>query len=96
MSSPIQHWLLLILEDAFELAADAIRKNLIVFNVFLEEVLELYLRHLVLDLIVIFMLVPLLDHRSIEKQSGKRDLGEPNSPSSFKVILTLLTEMVAM
>lgn len=45
-----------------ELAIDAISKNPIVFKVFLEKVLELHPRHLILGLEAMFMLVLLLDY----------------------------------
>lgn len=87
---------MLILEDAPELTADIISKSLIISEIFLEEVFKLCPRYRILDLKATFMLVLLLDHQSAEKESGKRDLVRLDSPNSFKVILTLLTEPVTI
>ena len=79
-----------------ELAVNAISKSLIISGIFLKEVLELRSCHLVLSLKATFILVPLLDHQSAEKQSGKRDSIESIGSSSFEVIFTLLTKLVAI
>lgn len=76
------------------MTADIVNKSPIVFEVLLEEVLKLRPRHLVLGLGTTFMLVLLLYHQSMEKQSSKRDLVGPDGPSGFEVTFTLLTKTV--
>ena len=78
------------------MAKNAVSKGSIVTEVLLEEVLELRPRYWVFGLGATFMLVPSLDHRSAEKQSGKRDSVGPVGPSGVKMILTLLTKAIAV
>ena len=78
------------------MATDAISKSPIVSKVLAKEVLKLRPRYRVLGFGATFILVPLLDHRLAEKRVGKKDTVEPIGPSSFKVILTLLIEQVAI
>ena len=74
--------------------ADTVSKSPIIFEVLLKKVFKLRPHYLVLGLKVTFMLVPLLDYQSVKKQSSRRDLVRLVGPRVFKVILTLLTELV--
>ena len=85
-----------MLKDTSELAEDAISKNLIIFKVCLEKILEFFLCHRIFGLEAMLLLVPLLDHYLIEKQVGKKDLIWPIALSSFKMVLTLLVEIIAI
>lgn len=78
------------------MTVDTVNKSPIVSEVLLEEVLKLRPRHLVFGLGTTFMLVPLLHHRSMEKQSSEKDLIGPDGPSSFEVTFTLLTKTVTI
>lgn len=82
--------------DIFELAKNAISKNLIIFKVFSEKIFELSPDHWFLDFKTIIILGLLLNQRSKEKLGGKIDLVGPISLSSFKVIFILLAKLIAI
>ena len=70
-----------MLKNMLELAKDAVNKSSIIFKALLEKILEFFLSHLMLDLRITLLLVLLLDHHFTEKQSDKKDLIWPISPS---------------
>lgn len=78
------------------MAANTISRNPIIFKVFLEEVIEFCLHHLILSFEAMFMLVPLLEYQSKEKQDSKKYLVGFVGPNGFKVILIQLPELVAI
>ena len=63
-----------MLKYMFKLAKNAISKNPIVFKVFLKKILEFLLRHQIFGLKITLLLILLLNHCFIEKQSGKKNL----------------------
>ena len=74
VSRLFQHYLLLMLRNTLELAKDIISKNSIIFKIFSEQVFELFLYYQILSIRTTFLLMPLLDHFSIKKQDGKKNL----------------------
>lgn len=86
----------MILKDMPELATNIVSKNSIVFKVFLEKILELWLYYQVLGFRVMFILVPLLDHQFAEKQVSKKDLVELVSSGNVKIVLTFLVKPLAI
>ena len=51
----------------FELAKDTISKKLIIFKVFLEKIIEFFLRHWILGLKTMLLLMLLLNYCSTDK-----------------------------
>ena len=86
---------LLMLENTFKLAEDAISKNQIIFKVFLEKILEFRLRYWIFSYKATFLLMPLLNYCPMKKRGGKRDLIWPINLCNFKKILILLAETIA-
>ena len=80
----------------FKLTKNAVSKNLIIFKVFLRKILEFPLCHQILNFEAMLLLMPLLNHCFIEKQGSKKNIIRPISPSNFKIVLILLTEMIAI
>ena len=63
-----------MLRNTSEMAKDAINKSLIIPKIFLKKIFEFLLRHQIFVLRTMLLLMPLLDHCYIKKQSGKKDL----------------------
>ena len=61
-------------ENTSKLAENAITKSLIISKVFLKEVFKLFPRYRIFDFRAMFLLMPLLNHIFMKKQSGKKDL----------------------
>lgn len=79
-----------------KLAKDTVNKSLIISKVLFKDVLELNLCHWFLAFGVMFMLMSLLNHYSIEKQGDKRDLVELVGFSNFKMIFTFLAKTIVI
>ena len=78
-----------------ELAKNDVSKNTIISKVFLKKILEFLLRYWILTFRATF-LMPLLNYCSVEKRSGKKDLIWPIGPGSFKMVLSLMVETIAI
>ena len=59
-------------------------------------ILKFFPHHWILGLGATFLLLPSLDHRLAEKWSGKWDPIWAIDPGSFKMVLTLLAELIAI
>ena len=57
-----------------ELVKNAISKNLVIFKVFLEKMLELFLRYWIFGFKAKFLLILLLNYYFAEKQYSKKDM----------------------
>ena len=79
-----------------ELAKDIVRESQIIFMIFLKKILEFFSHHQIVGLRAIFLLMPLLNYYSAEKQDGKKDLVRLISPSSFKIVFILLVETIVV
>lgn len=86
----------MILKDTFKLITDIVGKDLVVFNIFLEEIFKFWLHYQVFNFKAIFILVPLPNYNFAKKQDGKKDLIEFIGSYNFKVIIILLIEPVAI
>ena len=85
-----------MLKDIFELAKNAISKSLIIFKVFLEKLLEIFLCHRIVGFDATFLLMPLLNHCLVEKQDGKKNSIWLIGLGSFEMILILLAKTIAI
>ena len=81
------------MRDTSELLEDAVSKNPIISKVFLEKIFEFLLYHYIFGLKATLLLMPLLNHCSIEKRDGKKDSIWPIKLSGFKIVFTLLAEI---
>lgn len=84
MSSSFQYQLLLILKNIFELAANAVNKNLVIFKVFLKENFKLDLCYWVFGFDITFILMPLLNYCSAKLKDNKKNLVRPLTPIVLK------------
>lgn len=67
ISSLFLYWLLLILENTFKLAANAVSKDLVIFKKFSNKIFRFGLYYWVIGFKVIFILMPLLNYHFLEK-----------------------------
>ena len=72
-----------------KLIKDSISKSLIVFKVFLEKILEFFLRYQIFGFKATFLLMLLLYYCFPKKKNKKKDLIWPISLSGFKIVFTL-------
>ena len=78
------------------MAVDTVSKSPIVFEILLKKFFKLCPYHWVLSFGATFMLVPLLDHQSAEKQSGKKDSVEAIGSNSLEMVFALLAKAIAV
>lgn len=76
------------------MAADNIGEGSIIFKVFLEKILKLGLYYQIFGFKVIFILMSLVQHYSVEKRDGKKDEIRLVGPSSFEIIFVLLAKAI--
>ena len=98
MGYPIENFLLLVLEVSFELSPIGIHKGLRVTQASLKECLELVLHNRGRGLGVMSPLVLLPAEADLipQERLGKENPGRSYSSSSSKIVLLLLTEVVAV
>lgn len=77
-----------------KLAIDTVCKSLIVFKVYLEEILKFYPSDRGFFYKAMFMLMPFLGHYTMQKQGSTRDVVGPIGSSGFEVVLILLTKAI--
>lgn len=85
-----------ILKNVFKLAKNVINKNPIIFKVFPKKVFKLSPRYWVLSFGVIFILIPLLNHRFVKKLDGKKNLVRLVGSNNFEIVFTLLAKVLAI
>ena len=78
----------------FELAKNAVNKNSIVSKIFLEKTLKFFLRYWFLSLKTTVLLMALLNHCFIKKQSGQKDLIWSISFGGFEMVFLFLVETI--
>ena len=95
MSSPILYRLGLIPRVSTKFTIDAISKSLIISQVFSEKIFEFGFSHWD-PFRAMFILVPILNYCPKKKRGGKWDAVRSAGPSNIEMVLTLLTEAVAI
>lgn len=80
----------------FKSTINIVSKNLVVFNIFLEKFLKLYLYHCDFDFKVIFILILILYHCFTLKKNNKRYTIRFYSFSSLKIIFELLEKILVI
>ena len=96
VSGPVQDGLRLVLRIPPKLAANTVCKGSVISEIRPKETLEFRPSDWSLSHEATLMLMPLLGHRTIQKQGGKWDTVGPAGYSGFKVVLTLLTKAIAV
>ena len=75
---------------------NAFSKNSIICKVFFKKVVKLFIYYQIFSFKAIYILMQLLNYCFIEKQKGKKDLIGLVNLSSFKMILILCREPIAI